>query len=70
MHSKGYKNYEFSSEPGRNEISIVKNDKGNYTLAFLAYDEDDAGCCPTVNVSFETADFISITANSLKIGKE
>ncbi|TXI64931.1 MAG: hypothetical protein E6Q46_06555 [Flavobacterium sp.] len=70
MHSKGYKNYEFSSEPGRNEISIVKNDKGNYTLAFLAYDEDDAGCCPTVNVSFETADFISITANSLKIGKD
>lgn len=70
MHSKGFKNYEFSSEPGRNEISIVKNDKGNYTLVFLAYDEDDAYCCPTVNVSFDTADFISITANSLKIGKD
>lgn len=69
MHAKGFKNYEFSSEPDRNGVNITKNKNGNYNLEFSEYDEGDAGCCPSINISFETKDFKTIIANTLKIEK-
>lgn len=68
--SKGFKNYTFYSEPSRNEVSISKDKDENYTIEFSEYDEDDAGCCPTLNISFKTKDFKTILANSIKVEKQ
>ena len=68
--SKGFKNYTFYSEPSRNEVSISKDKDENYTIEFSEYDEDDAGCCPTLNISFKTKDFKTILENSIKVEKQ
>lgn len=67
--SKGFKNYTFYSETSRNEVSISKDKDKNYTIEFSEYDEDDAGCCPTLNISFKTKDFKTIVENSIKVEK-
>ncbi len=67
--SKGFKNYTFYSEPSRNEVSISKDKDENYTIEFSEYDEDDAGCCPAINISFKTKDFKTILENSIKVEK-
>ncbi len=69
IHAKGFKNYKFYSEPDRNGVNITKSNNGNYILEFSEYDEEDADCCPSISISFETKDFITIIENTLKIEK-
>jgi hypothetical protein len=68
--AKGFKNYTFYSEPSRNEVSISKDKDENYAIEFSEYDEDDAGCCPTLNITFKTKDFKTILENSIKVEKQ
>lgn len=68
LKSKGFKDIEIDTEPNRNDVGISKSN--NYLLQFKIYDKEDADCCPSINVSFETADFITIIQNTIKVVKE
>lgn len=37
-----------------------------YLISFTAYQNEDAGCCPTLSISYETKDFKNIIPNSIK----
>lgn len=67
--SKGFKDIEISIEPNRNNVEISKNNN-YYLLEFKIYDREDADCCPSINVSFQTSDFETIVTNSIKVVKD
>ena len=46
---------------------IKKEKNGNYAVRFLALESDDANCCPSAEVRFETSDFETIVPNSVTI---
>ncbi len=55
----------FNGMCSRNGTEITKSvDK--YLISFSAYQNEDAGCCPTLSVSYETKDFKSVIPNSIK----
>ncbi|MET3045680.1 hypothetical protein [Flavobacterium covae] len=37
-----------------------------YLISFSAYQNEDAGCCPSLSISYETKDFKSVIPNSIK----
>lgn len=65
----GFKDIEISIEPNRNDVVISKINN-NYLVEFQAYDVEDADCCPSINVSFQTSDFETIVTNSIKVVKD
>ena len=48
----------------RTGTEISKN-KDTYLISFTAYQNEDAGCCPTLSISYETKDFKSIITNTI-----
>lgn len=58
------KNYNDMCSRTGTEIT-KKSDK--YLISFTAYQNDDAGCCPTLAISYETKDFKNIIPNSVKV---
>ncbi|GAA4056611.1 hypothetical protein [Flavobacterium chungnamense] len=50
------------------ECAKIEKTKNNTNLiSFTGYANDDAGCCPTFSISYETIDFITIIPNSVKV---
>lgn len=44
----------------------IKKSADKYLISFTAYQIEDAGCCPTLSISYETKDFKNIIPNSIK----
>lgn len=49
----------------RTGTEITKTED-KYLISFTAYQNEDAGCCPTLSISYETKDFKNIIPNTIK----
>lgn len=49
----------------RTGTEIIKTED-KYLISFTAYQNEDAGCCPTLSISYETKDFKNIIPNTIK----
>jgi hypothetical protein len=59
------KNFLEPSGRSRTEINPTKNK--TYLISFQGYSDEDAGCCPSLSISYETNDFKNIIPNSIKV---
>ncbi|ENA1795698.1 hypothetical protein ABF176_002545 [Flavobacterium psychrophilum] len=59
------KTYRNTSTRSGTEIKQLTNN--NYNISFRGELEEDAGCCPSLEINYETVDFKSIIPNSIKV---